>query len=69
MQKSETKQETSVRPVISSILVIIGWLVFIVAYSLYLSNKFNLFQNAVVSTAVVATTALLVEAMWLMWHR
>lgn len=69
MQKSETKQETSVRPVISSILVIIGWLVFIVTYSLYLSKKFNLFQNEVVSIAGVATTALLIGAMWLMWHR
>lgn len=56
-------------PVIGSIFFVVAWLVFILAYALYWSKGFDLFQNIVVTIVSLAVTALLIGAMWLIWYR
>jgi hypothetical protein len=55
-------------PIVGTIFVIIGWLVFIMLYALYWSQGFTLFQNAVVTIVSIAIAGLLMGALWMVWY-
>jgi hypothetical protein len=56
-------------PIVGSILVIVGWLVFILSYALYWSKGFDLFQNVIVTIVSLSTAGLLMGGVMLMWYR
>jgi hypothetical protein len=66
--KSTTRYEGPIGPVVLSILGIVAWLVFILLYALFWSTGFTLFQNVVVTIASLMITGLLIGAMWLIWY-
>jgi len=61
------KHESSIAPIVVSILSIIVWLVFILFYALYWSKGFSLFQNLIVTIVSLAITGLLIGLMWVVW--
>ena len=63
-----TKFEPRKEPMIGSILITVGWLVFILLYALYWSQGFGLFQNLIVTIVSLATTGLLTGAVWMIWY-
>ena len=67
--RTATKYEGPMGPVIASILGIVAWLIFILIYALYWSKNFDLFQNVIVTIVSLSVTALLIGAMWLVWYR
>lgn len=54
-------------PIIGSIIILLGWLVFILFYALYWSNDFSVFQNIIVTIVSLAITALLIGLLWIVW--
>jgi uncharacterized membrane protein YozB (DUF420 family) len=56
-------------PIVGSVSVIIGWLVFILLYALYWSKGFDLFQNIIVTMVSLATTGLLICGVLMIWYR
>ncbi len=66
---SDEKFEVRTGPIVGSIFVIIGWLVFILLYALYWSKSFDLFQNIIVTIVTLAIAGLLVGAVWMIWYR
>lgn len=54
-------------PIVTSILAVIMWLVFIVIYALYWSTRFSLFQNIVVTLASLAIMGLVIGLAWVVW--
>jgi len=52
---------------VASILGVIAWLVFILAYTLYWSGRYSIFQNIVVTVATLLVTGLLIGLMWVVW--
>lgn len=56
--KSTTKYEGPMGPVIASILGIVAWLIFILIYALYWSENFDLFQNVIVTIISLCITGL-----------
>ena len=66
-QKTEFVPKTG--PIVGCVLVVIGWLVFILSYALYWSNGFDLFQNVIVTIVSLATAGLLMGGVMLAWYR
>ena len=54
-------------PVVISILAFIGWCVFILWYTLFLSSGFTLFQNIVVGLISLIIVGGLIGLMWVIW--
>ena len=54
-------------PIVASILGVVFWLVFIMAYTLDLSARYGLFQNVVVAIASLLIVGLLIGLMWVVW--
>jgi cation transporter-like permease len=54
-------------PVVLSILALIVWLSFILAYALLWSGRFSLFQDFIVAIVSFLVTGLLVSLMWVIW--
>jgi cation transporter-like permease len=54
-------------PIVATILTVIGWLVFILAYALFWSNGFSLFQNVIVTIVSLVIMGLLVGLGWVVW--
>jgi hypothetical protein len=67
--RSSEKFEPRTGPIVGSILVIVGWLVFILLYALYWSKGFDLFQNIIVTIVSLAIAGLLAGAVWMIWYR
>jgi len=67
--QSERKYEGPMAPAYASVLVGIGWLVFILLYALYWSIGFALFQNLVVTVVSLAITSMVIGLLWLVWYR
>jgi hypothetical protein len=62
------KYDGPVGPIVGSILVIVGWLLFILFYALYWSKAFDLFQNIIVTIVSLAIGALVIGVLWLIWY-
>ena len=56
-------------PIVGSVCVVIGWLVFILSYALYWSKGFDLFQNIIVTIVSLATAGLLMGGVLMIWYR
>jgi hypothetical protein len=69
VQTTEKRYEGPMAPIIGSILIVVGWLVFILFYALNWSKNFDLFQNIIVAVVTLAIGALLTGVMWLIWYR
>jgi hypothetical protein len=54
-------------PVVISILGAIGWLIFILLYSLFWSMDFTFFQNVITTIVSFLIVALLIGLMWVVW--
>lgn len=54
-------------PIVVSILAAIGWLIFILLYSLFWSIDFTFFQNVITTIVSFLIVALLVGLMWVVW--
>jgi hypothetical protein len=67
-KSSEKTYNGPIGPVVGSIMIVIGWLAFILLYALYWSKGFDLFQNIVVAIVSFAIAALIMGAMWLIWY-
>lgn len=63
-----TEFEPQRGPMIGSILITVGWLIFILLYALYWSEGYTLFQNVIVTIVSLAITALLTAAVWMVWY-
>jgi VIT1/CCC1 family predicted Fe2+/Mn2+ transporter len=61
------KHQSSIAPIVFSILGVIAWLVFILLYALFWSKGFSLFQNLIVTIVSLAITGLLIGLMWVVW--
>ncbi len=53
--------------IVASMLALVAWLAFILAYALEWSTRYNLFQNLIVAIASLAITGLLIGLMWVVW--
>ena len=56
-------------PIVGAMSVISGWLVFILAYALYWSKGFDLFQNVIVTIVSLAIAGLLMGGVMMIWYR
>ena len=54
-------------PIVISILAFIGWCVFILWYTLFLSSDFSLFQNIVVGLISLIIAGGFIGLMWVIW--
>ncbi len=60
--------------VVVTLLVIIGWAIFILFYALYWSTGFTTFQNVIVTIVSLFITGLVIGLMWVIagprdaWH-
>jgi high-affinity Fe2+/Pb2+ permease len=61
------EQNRPLGPIVASILVVIGWLVFILLYALFWSSGFTLFQNVIVTVVSLVIMALLIGLGWVVW--
>lgn len=61
------RYESSIAPVVASILGILAWAVFILLYALFWSNGFSLFQNVIVTIVSLIIAGLLIGLMWVVW--
>jgi cation transporter-like permease len=53
--------------IVGSILGLVAWLVFILAYALFWSRSYTLFQNFIVTVASLLIVGLLIGLMWVVW--
>jgi hypothetical protein len=70
--QTERKYEGPMAPVYASILLGIGWLVFILLYALYWSKGFSLFQNIIqmgASKSSEGSQCLMSNRQWLLSSR
>lgn len=54
-------------PIIGSIIAVLAWAVFILAYALFWSHHFSLFQDIIVTIVSLLIVGLLVALMWVVW--
>ena len=62
--KTSSRPPVPVAPIVATILIIAGWLGFILLYALYWSKGFDLFQNIIVTIVTLMIAALVIGAMW-----
>ena len=62
--KTGARPPVPVAPIVATILIIAGWLGFILIYALYWSKGFDLFQNIIVTFVTLMIAALIIGAMW-----
>ena len=55
-------------PVIGCVLVLVGWLVFILAYALDWSPGLDLFQNMIVTVVSIVVAGMLMGGVMLVWY-
>jgi hypothetical protein len=67
--QTERKYDGPMAPAYASILVGVGWLVFILLYALYWSKGFSLFQNIIVTIVSFAIAGGVIGLVWLVWYR
>jgi len=53
--------------IVISILAIMGWLIFILLFTLFWSTDFTLFQNIVIIIVSLLFVVLLISLMWVVW--
>jgi len=53
--------------VTASILIVFGWLIFILLYAAFWAENFNLFQNIVIFFASIIAVIMLLAVMWAAW--
>ena len=56
-------------PIVGAMSVISGWLIFILAFALYWSKGFDLFQNVIVTIVSISVACLLIGGIMLVWYR
>ena len=66
-QKTEFVPKTG--PIVGCVLVIVGWLTFILTYALYWSKGYDLFQNVIVTIVSLAIAGLLMGGVMMIWYR
>ena len=62
-----SRYEGPVAPVVSSIVLMIGWAVFILLYAIYLSTEMTIFQNLIVTLVSLLIAGLLVGLIWVVY--
>ncbi len=62
-----TRYEGPVAPVAASIVLMIGWAVFILLYAIYLSTEMTIFQNLIVTLVSLLIAGLLVGLIWVVY--
>ena len=59
-----SRYEGPVAPVVASIVLMIGWAVFILLYAIYLSTEMTIFQNLIVTLVSLLIAGLLIGLIW-----
>lgn len=54
-------------PIVISIVAVIGWCIFILWYTVFLSGDFTLFQNIVIGLISFLVVGALIGLMWVIW--
>lgn len=54
-------------PIAVSILVFIGWLIFILFFTLFWSTDFTFFQNIMITVISLIIVGLLIGLGWIVW--
>lgn len=54
-------------PMVTTIVAVIGWLVFILLFALYWSNGFTIFQDVIVTIVSLVIMGLLIGLVWVVW--
>ena len=54
-------------PIVGSIVGVIAWGVFILAYALFWSSHYNYFQDIIVTLVSLLVVGLLIALMWVLW--
>jgi len=66
-QKTEFVPKTG--PIVGCVLVVAGWLLFILSYALYWSKGYDLFQNVIVTIVSIGIAGLLMGGVMMIWYR
>ncbi len=61
------KESGPLAPIVVSILAAVGWLIFILFYSLFWSTEFTFFQNIITTIVSFLIVALLIGLMWVIY--
>jgi hypothetical protein len=64
-QQTKGSYQPSIALIISSIVGVMAWLVFILVYALDWSKGYSLFQNLIVTVVSFAIVGLVIGALWL----
>jgi amino acid transporter len=55
--------------IVATIVILIGWLVFIIIYALFWSGHFTFFQNIILTIASLLIMGLVIGLVWVLWWR
>ena len=69
MPSTEMPKSGPIGLVIASMIGFLVWLVFILLFALYWSERYNLFQNVIVFIVSLSITGILIGLMWIIWGR